>query len=221
MMSAWKPEASCAPPGSARAPSASSAELAPAFDPSTALVVVDMQNDFADPAGSLYVRGGEEIVPIVNELTARARESGALVVYTADWHPEHTPHFAREGGIWPVHCVRETWGARLHPGLAVAGEIVRKGVAGEEGYSGFSMRDARDGATKTTRLEGLLRRHRIEKVVIVGLATDWCVKETALDGRRLGFDVTVDTRASRAVELRDGDGRRAVEEMRAAGVHVL
>ncbi len=106
------------------------------YDAQTALVVVDVQNDFADPRGSLSVRGGEAVVDAVNREIDRARAAGATVAYTQDWHPESTPHFQKDGGVWPVHCVRNTWGAELHPRLVVAGEVVRKGVDGEDGYSG-------------------------------------------------------------------------------------
>ena len=85
--------------------------------PKAALIVVDVQNDFADPKGSLYVKGGEMVVPVINEQVEAARAAGALVVYTQDWHPTSTPHFQKDGGIWPVHCVKETWGAELHPDL--------------------------------------------------------------------------------------------------------
>jgi len=113
----------------------------PAYDVRTALIVVDVQNDFADPAGSLYVRGGEEIVPPVNAQIDEALAAGALVAYTQDWHPPTTPHFQKDGGIWPVHCVAGTWGAELHADLHVEGPIVKKGSGGEDGYSGFSVRD--------------------------------------------------------------------------------
>ncbi|HEV8651784.1 MAG TPA: isochorismatase family protein [Actinomycetes bacterium] len=91
------------------------------YDRSTALVVVDMQNDFADPKGSLYVRGGERVVPLVNREIERALAAGALVVYTQDWHPAQTPHFQSSGGVWPEHGVQGTWGAELQPDLQVAG----------------------------------------------------------------------------------------------------
>src|SRR3990172_4638626 len=110
-------------------------------DPTTALVVVDVQNDFADPAGSLSVRGGEAVVVAANAEIAAARAAGALVVYTQDWHPESTPHFAKDGGVWPVHCLAASWGAALHPALDVGGPVVRKGSAGEGGDSGFTLRD--------------------------------------------------------------------------------
>jgi nicotinamidase/pyrazinamidase len=190
------------------------------FSPETALIVVDVQNDFADPAGSLSVRGGEAVVPILNREIASARNAGATVVYTQDWHPEHTPHFAKDGGVWPDHCVQETWGAALHPALTVDGPVVRKGANGEDGYSGFTMRDPMSGETVATELEGILRERGIERVVIGGLATDYCVKATALDAVRLGFATMVLLDAVAAVDLAEGDGRRAVEGMRDAGVRL-
>ena len=194
-------------------------ERGPAFDPRTALIVVDVQNDFADPRGSLYVHGGEQIVPRVNDLVRQARSAGALVVYTQDWHPERTPHFREDGGPWPRHCVRGTWGAEHHPGLAFDGPVVRTGTGGEDGYSGFGERDPRTGATHATELEGLLRDRGVERVVVVGLATDWCVKETALDAARLGFETSVVLDATRPVEPETG--ARATSAMRASGVAVL
>jgi len=193
----------------------------PSYDPTTALVIVDVQNDFADPTGSLYVRGGEEVVPIVNAERDRAGEGGALVVYTQDWHPGSTPHFKKDGGIWPVHCVAGTWGAEFHPGLVVEGETVRKGVDGQDGYSGFSVRDPSSGDVSATRLEAILRSRAIERVVLCGLATDYCVAETALDARRLGFETTVIEAAVRAVELQPGDGPRALARMREVGAAIV
>ncbi len=184
----------------------------------TALVVVDVQNDFADPTGSLYVQGGEVVVGRVNEEVERAGRAGSLVVYTQDWHPESTPHFAKDGGIWPVHCVGGTWGAHFHPDLVVAGESVRKGTGGEDGYSGFAQRDPVTGAEASTGLAELLREHGVERVVVVGLATDYCVKETALDSARLGFSTTVVGDAIAAVDLQPGDGSRAIEAIVEAGV---
>ena len=117
----------------------------PAFNPRTALIVVDIQNDFAHPDGSLYVNGAAAVVTFANAAISEATESGALVVYTQDWHPEHTPHFERDGGIWPIHCVGDTWGAEFHEDLIIdAGPVVRKGVDGNDGYSGFTARDPRE-----------------------------------------------------------------------------
>jgi nicotinamidase/pyrazinamidase len=192
-------------------------EPVPSYDPSTALIVVDVQNDFADPAGSLYVAGGDQVVPLINAEIERARATGAPVFYTQDWHPPSTPHFAKDGGIWPVHCVMDTWGAQLHPALVVDGPIVRKGSNGEDGYSGFSMRDPASGLTTPTELAGLLAAAGVTTLVVAGLATDYCVKSTVLDARGHGYLTTVLEPAIRAVNLQPGDGDRAVEEMLAAG----
>jgi nicotinamidase/pyrazinamidase len=188
------------------------------YGPGSALVVVDVQNDFADPNGSLSVRGGDAIVPRVNAEIDAVTAAGGFVVYTQDWHPESTAHFAKDGGIWPVHCVADTWGAELHPDLRVEGPRVRKGSNGEDGYSGFTMRDPTTGTTMATELEALLRDRNIDTIVTCGLATDYCVKATALDGASLGFKTTVLLDAIRAVDLKPGDGDRAIDDMRAAGV---
>jgi nicotinamidase/pyrazinamidase len=191
------------------------------FSPTTALLVVDVQNDFADPSGSLAVLCGAEIVPFVDERIAEARAAGGLVVYTQDWHPPHTPHFAQDGGVWPVHCVAGTWGAELHPDLTVAGPIVRKGTNGEDGYSGFTMRDPLSGDTVPTVLADLLGVRGVADVVVCGLATDYCVAATALDAAGLGFGTAVLVEGVRAVDLEAGDGARALERMRAAGVTLV
>ena len=188
------------------------------YNPQTALIVVDVQNDFTDPNGSLYVMGGAAIVPRINGQVDEATAAGAFVVYTQDWHPPHTPHFAQDGGIWPVHCVAGTWGAEFHPRLKVAGTTVRKGTNGEDGYSGFTMRDPMTGETISTELEGLLRERTIERVVVCGLATDYCVNATAIDAATKGFETAVLTDAIRAVNLKTGDSERAIEEMKRAGV---
>ena len=127
------------------------------LDDRTALVVVDLQNDFAHPDGSLYVAGGEEVVPVVADLVRRALAAGATVVYTQDWHPPDTPHFADRGGRWPAHCVRGTWGAELHPALEVpeGTAIIRKGTNGEDGYSAFTMRDPATDENVPTMLVGI------------------------------------------------------------------
>ncbi|HEX5822829.1 MAG TPA: isochorismatase family protein [Candidatus Limnocylindrales bacterium] len=193
------------------------------YDRQTALVVVDLQNDFADPAGGLAVRGGANLVPIINGEIAMARAAGATVVFTQDWHPESTPHFAKDGGTWPVHCVGGTWGAELHPhvdaGAARDAPRIRKGVNGEDGYSGFTMRDPETGETTPTELEALLREAGTRRVVACGLATDYCVQATALDAVRLGFETAVLLDAIRPVDLVRGDGERAIAAMTTAGVH--
>jgi len=187
------------------------------YDPCTALLVVDVQNDFASPQGALHVPGGEEVVAVVNREIGHAVAAGALVVYTQDWHPPSTPHFVTEGGRWPVHCVAGSWGAQFVPALEMAGLVVRKGTSGEDGYSGFSARHPETGIERPTELAALLRERGIERVVIAGLATDYCVKETALDALKAGFATTVLTEGVRAVNVEDGDGDRALDEMAQSG----
>src|ERR1700712_1636286 len=188
------------------------------YDISTALVVVDVQNDFADPAGGLYVREGEQVVSAANEEIDAARAAGAPVFYTQDWHPATTPHFEKDGGVWPVHCVADTWGAELHPDLHVVGPVVRKGVGGEDGYSGFTMRDPTTGSTEGTGLEDAVRAAGARRLVVLGLAGDVCVKATALDGVTLGWPVVVPWSGVRSVELHEGDEQAARAELEQAGV---
>jgi nicotinamidase/pyrazinamidase len=174
-----------------------------------ALIVVDVQNDFC-PGGALAVTDGDAVVEPANRL---ASESG-FVIATRDWHPADHGSFAEQGGTWPAHCVAGTPGAELHAGIdrARIDAVVDKGQARDrEGYSGF----------EGTELERLLREHDVDAVDVIGLALDYCVKETALDARRAGFDVTVHRGATRAVEVQPGDGERAVDELRAAGVEVV
>jgi nicotinamidase/pyrazinamidase len=172
-----------------------------------ALIIVDFQNDFT-PGGALAVREGDAIAPRIDAL-ARSGDYD-FVVATRDWHPPDHNSFVAQGGPWPPHCVQGTPGAELHPALdrALVDVVVDTGYEpGLEGYSGF----------EATRLEELLRERRVEHVMVVGLATDYCVKHTALDALRHGFGVTVDPTAVRPVEVEPGDGERAPAEVRAAG----
>jgi nicotinamidase/pyrazinamidase len=174
-----------------------------------ALIVVDVQNDFC-PGGALAVPDGDAVVAPVNRLASES----PFVVATRDWHPPDHGSFAEQGGVWPVHCVAGTPGAELHGGIdrARVDVVVDKGQARDrEGYSGF----------EGTELERLLREHDVDTVDVAGLALDYCVKATALDARRAGFGVTVHRGATRAVDVQPGDGERAVEELRAAGVEVV
>ncbi len=173
-----------------------------------ALVVVDFQNDFASPDGALSVSGGDAIAGRINDLMRSGDYD--LVVATRDWHPPDHGSFTEQGGIWPVHCVQDTEGAQLHPDLdaAAVDVIVDKGQDRDtEGYSGF------DG----TALGELLRERGIDQVTVVGLATDYCVKHTALEALQESFAVTVDTTAVRGVDVEPGDSDRALAELRAAG----
>ena len=172
-----------------------------------ALVIVDFQNDFT-PGGALAVSDGDAIAGRVDEL-ARSGDYD-LVVATRDWHPPDHGSFAAQGGPWPPHCVQGTPGAELHPSLdrSLVDAVVDAGFEPQlEGYSGF----------EETNLGELLRERGIDSVTVVGLATDYCVKHTALDALRLGFEVVVDTAAVRGVNVEPGDSERALAEMRAAG----
>jgi nicotinamidase/pyrazinamidase len=175
---------------------------------SHALLIVDYQNDFTPPDGALAVPEGDEIAERINALAHSGDYD--LVVATRDWHPPDHGSFEAQGGIWPPHCVQDTEGAELHPALdrAAVDVVVDKGQdPATEGYSGF------DG----TRLAGLLHERGIDRVTVVGLATDYCVRHTALEALQEGFTVVVDTSAVRGVEVREGDSERALAEMRAAG----
>ena len=168
-------------------------------------MIVDFQNDFT-PGGALAVPDGDAIAGHINELAASGRFD--LVVATRDWHPPEHSSFAAQGGPWPEHCVADSDGAQLHPALDAArvDVIVDKGTdPATEGYSGF------DG----TRLAELLRDRGIDRVTVTGLATDYCVRATALDALREGFAVTVDEAGSRGIDA--ADSARALDDVRAAG----
>jgi nicotinamidase/pyrazinamidase len=194
--------------------------VADAYGVHTALLIVDMQNDFVDPSGSLYVPGGEDVIHHANTQIARAQAAGAKIAYSQDCHPPETPHFAAQGGIWPVHCVRGTWGASFHPELTLSGEVVQKGTGGEDGYSAFTVRDPVSGHERPTRLVTVLRSLGITDVVILGLALDYCVLDSTLDALRLGLHPVVWRDGTRPVELQAGDGERAMERMVAAGAEI-
>ena len=175
-----------------------------------ALVIVDFQNDFC-PGGALAVPDGDAIAGRLNDLAGSGEYD--FVVATRDWHPPDHNSFADQGGPWPVHCVAGTPGAELHHALdpTPIHTIVDKGRAREtEGYSGF----------EGTELAALLRERAIDHVTVVGLATDYCVKNTALDALRNGFNVTVDSTATRGVDVEPGDSERALANVRAAGASV-
>lgn len=192
-----------------------------------ALVLVDIQNDFM-PFGALPVVGGDAVVPVANTVMT----TFDLVIATQDWHPADHASFASShpgrtpgevvvlGGteqvLWPDHCVQDSPGASFHAGLDVAGigHVVRKGVDREvDSYSGFFDNDHR----RETGLRALLAARGVDRIVVCGLATDYCVKYTVLDARALGLEVVVVTDGCRAVDIEPGDGERALSEMRSAG----
>lgn len=174
-----------------------------------ALIIVDVQNDFC-PGGALAVPKGDEVVPVINRLI----DLFPMIIFTKDWHPEHHYSFKEQGGIWPKHCVRGTWGAELHYNLKRTNDylVVEKGTyPDEEAYSGFGG----------TRLEKVLRERHVGEVYVCGLATDYCVKATALDAQKLGFETFVIIDACRGVNLKKGDVARAVKEMRKVGIKII
>ena len=190
----------------------------------TALIVVDMQNDFGHPDGSLFVAGGDGILGAVNSEIERSAAAGGAVVLTQDWHPASTPHFIDDGGVWPTHCVAGTWGAMLVDGLDPnhrASAVVRKGTNGEDGYSAFSMREPGRDVDIPTGLAGLLRERSIESVVVVGLATDVCVEATALSAASAGFETTVLWDATRPVYTDAATTDRVLAELADADVTVI
>jgi nicotinamidase/pyrazinamidase len=173
------------------------------------LIVVDVQNDFCS-GGALAVPDGDAVVEPINRLI----ESYPYTVVTRDWHPPDHLSFQEQGGPWPPHCVRDTHGAQLHPDLhsGQIDAIVDAGRVPEDGgYSGFEHTD----------LERLLRAREVDRVHVAGLALDYCVKETALDARRAGFEVVVHRRATRAINADAGDEERAIAHLREAGVEIV
>jgi len=183
----------------------------------SALVVVDVQRDFC-PGGALAAEGGERILPALNRHLDEARANRLTIYATRDWHPERTSHFKAFGGEWPPHCIQGTPGAEFHPGLHLpAGTIiVSKGMDPEHpGYSAFDGHTP-DGATFLADL----RARGIDRLSVAGIATDYCVKQTVLDARREGLEVTVLLDAVTGIDAHAGDVAKALEEMSAAGAQL-
>lgn len=183
-----------------------------------ALVIVDIQNDFC-PGGALGVPGGDAVVPVLNRYAERFVAAGAPVLASRDWHPAVTTHFKAHGGVWPPHCVQDTPGADFHPDLALpAGTtVVSKGMdPREDAYSCFQAETA-DGMPFAATLGEL----GVSRLYVGGLATDYCVKSTVVDGVREGFEMVVLADAVAAVDLVPGDGAKALDEMRAAGAAMI
>lgn len=175
-----------------------------------ALVLIDVQKDFCR-GGGLAVPEGDQVVPVLNRYIQIFKAAHLPVFATRDWHPEKTKHFKTYGGVWPVHCVKGTPGAEFHPDLALFEEvvIVSSGTApDEDGFSGFEARDAGGSL-----LADLLHEKGVNRIFVGGLATDYCVRATVLDGLKQGFNVVLIKDAIRGVDLKPSDSQRAVEEM--------
>ncbi len=201
--------------------------------PKNALIVVDMQNDFADPAGALYVKGAELLVGSINSAIKKAVKNEDAVVYTKDWHPARTAHF----DAWPAHCVADTWGAQFEENLHNVAEtspacyaydhsaIFCKGLGDADAFSGFDGVRATDlgyeGIVFGIGLKTYLRENEVQEVTVVGLALDYCVKATALDAAKAGFETTVPVFLTLPVNLKPDDGVKALQELRAAGVNCI
>jgi nicotinamidase/pyrazinamidase len=176
----------------------------------TALVVVDIQNDFC-PGGALPVKDGDQVVLVLNKYIERFRAAGAPILFTRDWHPPDHSSFKDQGGPWPPHCVQNSEGAMFHSGLKIPpeGEIISKADKRDEAYSFFQGTD----------LAERLSQRGIKRLLVGGLATDYCVKETVLDGLKYGFEVLHLDDASKGVNVNPGDSESALQEMVAKGAN--
>ncbi|MEM3404399.1 MAG: bifunctional nicotinamidase/pyrazinamidase [Nitrososphaeria archaeon] len=174
-----------------------------------ALIIVDVQNDFC-PSGSLAVPEGDKIVPILNKYIIKFSERKASIIVTRDWHPKNHMSFKEYGGIWPPHCIQNTWGAQFHPKLILPKDIIIISKADKpdfEAYSGF----------QGTRLNKILKELKVKRIFVGGLATDYCVKNTVLDGLKEGYDVYLLMDSIKGVDVNPGDSEKAIKEMEAKG----
>ncbi|HEY3136337.1 MAG TPA: bifunctional nicotinamidase/pyrazinamidase [Blastocatellia bacterium] len=180
----------------------------------SALILVDIQNDFC-PGGALAVSEGDQIVPIVNQLIPEF----PLVISTQDWHPENHISFKQRGGPWPPHCVQGTQGAQLHPELktdTISYYFRKASSPDKDDYSEFAGKDEQGRS-----LDEVLKSHDVRSLYVVGLATDYCVLETVLDGLKYGYEVYAVIDAMRAVNVDPGDGERALRKMAYNGAHLV
>jgi nicotinamidase/pyrazinamidase len=178
------------------------------IDKQTVLVVVDIQNDFC-PGGALAVKEGDKVVQVLNKYIEKFRQAGAPILFTRDWHPSDHSSFKAQGGPWPPHCVQNSEGARFHPALHIPpeSEVVSKADKKDEAYSFFQGTD----------LAKRFKERGIKRLLVGGLATDYCVKETVLDGLKYGFEVFHLDDASRGVNVNPHDSEDALREMVARG----
>jgi len=194
----------------------SEASMPATFSVGDGLLLVDPQNDFC-PGGSLPVAEGDRVMPVLSAWAMGAQRAGAPIFVSRDWHPPKTTHFKAFGGVWPPHCVIGTRGAEFHPDLHLPAEaiVVSKGMGdSEDAYSAFQAR-----TDAGTPLASLLERANVRHLYVGGLATDYCVKSSALDALQQGYAVTLIPGGMRAVNVQPEDGERALAEMRAAGAN--
>ncbi len=177
--------------------------------PGDALIVVDVQRDFL-PGGALGVPEGDAVVPVINRCVARFQAAGLPVVASRDWHPQGHCSFAEQGGPWPPHCVAGTPGAELADALELPADCLLVSKATTEEKDAYSAFEGTDLAER-------LRDLGVTRVFVGGLATDYCVLNTALDARKHGFRVVLLEDAVRAVDVQPGDGERALGRMRESG----
>ena len=190
------------------------------IDSHTALVVVDIQNDFC-PGGALPVADGDKVVPVLNKYIQLFRSASAPIIYTRDWHPPDHSSFKAQGGPWPPHCVQGSEGAKFRSDLLqpAEGEIVSKADRKDEAYSFFQGTDLAHRLRRLRFRLGL--RGGIKALFVGGLATDYCVKETVLDGLKLGFQVYYLDDASKGVNVNPADSQVAVKEMVSKGAEEI
>ena len=183
-----------------------------------AFLAIDLQNDFGHPGGSLYVRFGDKLVDVFNETVENFNNH--LIYWTRDYHPANHCSFKANGGMWPAHCVRGTWGAKLMDGLTLSydDEFIMKGTSSDvDSYSAFFDNDKK----KQTELDEILKVQGVKQLFVMGLATDYCVKFTVLDAVALGYKVFVYLPGCRGVGFTPGDVQRAIDEMENAGAVIV
>jgi len=183
-----------------------------------ALLIVDVQNDFC-PKGALAVPRGDKVVPPINKYIKIFSQNKLPIFVTRDWHPKETKHFKDFGGLWPKHCIKKTKGARFHPDLKLPKGIIilSKGMnPDQDGYSVFQAQD-----NQGRGILHWLKRLKIDELFIAGLATDYCVKFSALEALKLGLKVKILTDAIQGVNIKASDSQEAIKEMLAAGAQKM
>ncbi len=183
-----------------------------------ALLVVDAQNDFC-PGGALGVPEGDKIIPRINKYVSIFTKNKLPIFFTRDWHPVKTRHFKDFGGIWPVHCIQNTYGAKFHPKLKLPKDaiLLYKGMdPKKDAYSAFQAEDV-----SGTALPVLLKKMGINQLYIAGLATDYCVRFSSRDALKQGFKVKILVDAIKGVNLKPNDSENAIKEMVKAGAKII